>query len=1207
MINPGAVCLLYSPEHAWVPGTVLDWDGKEGTCEADWPKKHSVSKLKEDDIFTCDEAALADEVDDLLNLAVLHDGTLLHCLRKRYFKDIVYTNIGAIVVALNPFNFKIPWYMDDQMPKYLAEGEVIQNNLPHSWAVAHNTYFEMRLDSSNQCILVSGESGAGKTEASKIVMKYLREISAKSALNDKEKEAGHVVGLKMMQSNPILEAFGNAKTVRNDNSSRFGKLMRIKFNERGVLTGADITKYLLEKSRILSAAQGERVYHSFYLILKGADRASKFGLEPLASYINVNSGQCTDIPGEDDGDNYRIVNEAFAILNAPTDLVMSMWKTVAAVLTLQRCDFKSIDEDTCELDSKGRDLIIFASKLLMCDATALEKEFTTTTVEIQKQLVVKNLNRIKALDARDSLLKAMYDWTFTWIVTQVNKTMVTPENASWIALLDIFGFEDFKVNLFEQLCINLTNETLQGHYNNYIFVRDMEECRAEGIDTTEIKFPDNKPCIDMISGKGGILSILDEECMLGKSTDLTFLDKISDKFKSKDRNAAKGAVPGATGPVSFFEQPRLAKVPSFIIHHYAGSVTYEVNGFLDKNRDTLKDAFKACLCASSDAFVKQLLPAPDPEARPITVGGFFKKQLTDLMDLINSTNPHWIRCVKPHMAKKAKMFDGVTTLNQLRSSGVLGTVQIRKAGYPIRIKIDDFVKRYKVIARGIDGVDWANPSSVASGVLKAAGFDARLAQVGKKRVFLKADAYQKLEQLKKQKLQVFANVAVAGALVTAARIDAARRLRHFYARRIQACLTARASQKEYRLKDYDNRKEEIIAQVRVLLKLQWAEEEARQEINEDLKSEYMSFGAKIRDNLARLEAKWWAEKPERDQKEQGKLHEREEEQRKEMNRLFDETFNAFWLDMQEDREEAVALQRDREEEEKRVEEARRNEEERRAAEEERLERERKKEDHRRVAQYCWNEFLAEREKEKQAKAEEEKAKRRWMTEAVHHQKEALSMLKREELLVFREHTGYQQPRFIPANSRVTLLATPPPSQSRLSVPDDVSTPAAAAAASARSPQASLPRKRSPLGFYPDGSPILYRPPVHTYGIGGLDPQMVHPTAERQRVAGARLEPEVHSTLQTIHRLRRLQGVRDVHVVRTPHLNINDFRNPMNPDSPHWVPPQAEVVVLPDGTQASLDEMRERMEMLEQRARKQSARQASARARNRNRFEGSPDA
>ena len=740
----------------------------------------------------------------------------------------------------------------------------------------------------------------------------------------------------------------------------------------------------------------------------------------------------------------------------------------------------------------------------------------------------------------------------------------------------------------------LRTTTLQNHYNNYIFVRDMEECRSEGIDVTEIKFPDNKPCLDMISGKGGILSILDEECMLGKATDLTFLDKISDKFKCKDKNAAKGAVPGATGPVCFFEQPRLAKVPSFIIHHYAGSVTYIVEGFLEKNRDTLKDAFKACLCASTDTFVQKLLPPPDPDARPVTVGGFFKKQLQDLMDLINSTNPHWIRCVKPHPAKKPLMFDGVTTLNQLRSSGVLGTVQIRKAGYPIRIKIEDFVKRYKVIARGIDGVDWAAPSSVSSGVLKAAGFETRLAQVGKKRVFLKAEAYQKLEQLKKQKLQVFANAAVSGALMACARIEAADYLRHSYARKIQACLTARESQREYRKKDYENRKEEIIEQVRLLLKLQWAEEEARDEINEDLNSEYMRFGTQIRENLARLEAKWWAEKPERDQQEQDDLQAKEEEQRKELNRLFDETFNAFWLDMQEDREETLVMQREREEEERRLEETRRLEEERRIAEEERLERERKKEEHRRVAQYCWNEFLGEREKEKRMKEEEEQAKRRWMTEAVQHQKEANALIKREELLAFREHTGYQQPRFIPANSHVTLLATPPPSSTTKKFGPGSST---------SDDDGSKPRRRSPIGYHPDGTPILYKPPVHTYGIGGLDPHIVHPAAERSRVGRARLEPETHSTLQTIQRLRKLQSVRDKHIVRTPHLKINDFRNPMNPDSPHWVPPQGEVVVLPDGTQCSLEEMKERMDMMEQRARKQANRQASARARNRNRFEG----
>jgi myosin heavy subunit len=243
---------------------------------------------------------------------------------------------------------------------------------------------------------------------------------------------------------------------------------------------------------------------------------------------------------------------------------------------------------------------------------------------------------------------------------------------SWIGLLDIFGFEDFEKNSFEQLCINLTNETLQNHYNSYIFDRDMEECRAEGIDVTEIKCPDNAPCLRMIAAKGGIIPLLDEECALGQGSETSFLDKITSAFEGNP----------------FFGRKKTSRT-SFIIHHYAASVTYEIDGWLDKNRDTLKDAVKLMMRDSKDALVSRVLPEPIPadqkQGRGLTVGGFFNSQLQDLMAVINSTNPHWIRCVKPHPAKKPRMFDGMSANNQLESSGVLGTVKIRKAGYPVRI------------------------------------------------------------------------------------------------------------------------------------------------------------------------------------------------------------------------------------------------------------------------------------------------------------------------------------------------------------------------------------------------------------------------------------------------------------------------------------------------------------------------------------------
>ena len=1128
MIVPGSHCLAFHPQHAWVPGVVENYDGKVGSVSVTYPKKETISKLKEDDIFVCDEKAAEEDVNDLLNLSILHDGTLLACLRERYFRDIVYTNIGAIAVALNPFNYKIPWYMDDQMPKYLEEGDVIQNQLPHSWAVAHNTYYEMRADWGDQCILVSGESGAGKTEASKIVMKYLGAVSSLRG-DDEEKAAGQLVGTKMMNSNPILEAFGNAKTVRNDNSSRFGKLMKIKFNSSGILTGADITKYLLEKSRIITASPDERVYHSFYLLLRGA--REEYNLEPIGKYKSVNAGKCTDIAGVDDAEDYRIVMDAFTTCGVQDQERISIWHTLSAILILQNTGFKEIDQDSCDLDPATEKNLTEVAKHLKIDEEVIRRELLTTTLEIQKQKVVKQLNETKAYDARDSLCKATYDHLFGWLVTTINKTINSDDVQAWIALLDIFGFEDFKINSFEQLCINLTNETLQNHYNAYIFIRDMEECRAEGIDTTEIKFPDNKPCLEMISGKGGILAVLDEECLLGKATDLTFLDKICDRFAKHQ----------------FFERPRLAKVPSFIVHHYAGSVTYEVANFLDKNRDSLKDAFKLMMRASQDPFVAELLPEPADGSR-YTVGGFFKNQLKELMDLINSTNPHWIRCVKPHPAKKARMFDGVSTLTQLRSSGVLGTVQIRKAGYPIRLKLADFVKRYKVIAKGLEGVDFKNLDAVARGVYKVAGFPPAQAQVGKTRAFLKSEAYQQLEQLKKAKLQVFGTTAVCAAHVALARIRTAAFMRHRQMCQIQAALTARASQRIFRERDYEARKEDILAQVKALLKLQADEEKARIELEKIAGQAYASVKEAERENLASLEAKWWETKPARDRKQLDVLEAEEEEERKAFMLKYAEAVKDLHNRMEDDAADALAAQEEREEEEReaelqriREEEERLKREEAERAEQERLEAIQRREEQRKIAIYYWNKQRREQLDDKKRREQEDLDAKQWIRDAELSSVE-LRKLMREEA---EARTRAARTRFITETKK-----------SDLKPHDRMSRPPSA--------PVTPPKPYRPISSFDEEGRMK--------GIGGLNPMWVNPAAEKARLERERLEPDRNSSLAIVQRLKKLRQVRDPCVLATPQLRADDLRNPANPNSPDWNPTSTDTIELPDGSQLKLSEV-----------------------------------
>eukprot|EP01060_Flectonema_neradi_P017288 TRINITY_DN2417_c0_g2_i2.p1 TRINITY_DN2417_c0_g2~~TRINITY_DN2417_c0_g2_i2.p1 ORF type:complete len:1291 (+),score=343.10 TRINITY_DN2417_c0_g2_i2:118-3990(+) len=658
-------------------------------------------------------------------------------------KDMVYTNIGQIVVALNPWNFKIPWYMPANMPNYLAEGEVIKENVPHSWAQAHNTYFDMRRDAQNQTILISGESGAGKTEAAKIVMNYLGSVSCLRG-EESKKEAARKVAFNINQASPILEGFGNAKTVRNPNSSRFGKFMKIQFDEDGFLVGAFTIKYLLEKSRIVTANKQERVYHSFYLLLKGKD-ASKYQLSSPDQY-HVNAGGCIDIVGKtgalevDDGEDYSLCYEAMTDCGFTDDQKSGVWKTIGGILHFLQVKFTAIDQDSCSIDPSSLPTVDTATSIWGVDAEGIKKELVTTTQETRGEVVVKKLNAAKSADARDAVVKGVYDGLFQWQVDAINQITDSGTGCNFIGVLDIFGFEDFEYNSFEQLCINLANETLQNHYNDFIFTKDMEQCKAEGVDVTDVKPPDNGPCLELLRGKSGIISLLDDECSMGTGSDDGLLEKVLQTHSSHNS----------------FAQKKLSR-NSFIIHHYAASVNYTVENWLDKNKDTLRPDMKHIMRASTDPLIARLIPEPDESAKKLTIGGFFKQQLMDLMDLINSTSPHWIRCVKPHPDKQPLLVHGIQTMTQLESSGVLGTVKIRKAGFPVRPTYDKFIARFKCILGGAPPPD--SPINVlqeyCKKVIEKAQIDPKKGQIGKvSRVFLKYDSNQHLEALREKALMI---------------------------------------------------------------------------------------------------------------------------------------------------------------------------------------------------------------------------------------------------------------------------------------------------------------------------------------------------------------------------------------------------------------------------------------------------------------------
>ncbi|RNE97295.1 putative myosin heavy chain [Trypanosoma rangeli] len=737
------------PEHSWLCGVIKAITKGGIVCVTKDPLRKEVIQGElitvktPEEVVPLHEEYLLDAPDDLLDLTILHESSLLRCFYLRYMNDVIYTNIGGIVVALNPFTFAVPWYKDTQIRNYLDAGRnlsgasIPSNLMPHSWAQAHVAYYEMVDSNENQCIIVSGESGAGKTEAIKLVLKYLGIVSSLSETKEEQEAALHV-GKKLIACSPILECFGNAKTVINDNSSRFGKFMKVKFSAKHRLVGAETTKYLLEKSRIISAAQGERVYHSFYLLARAkASTARVLGLEYEKEYASLYSGGIMNNTKYDTENDFDHVSKAMRLVGMTDGEIASVWRVTAAVTSLINIRFLP-EEHGCSIDLKTMKYLRKAIQLLDINEDGLVHEFLTSTRVCPGNVWTSKANDVAAaVDIRDAMCKHLYDGVFGWIVDRCNDLCDIENDGNWIGLLDIFGFENLKINSFEQLCINLMNEHLQYHYNLLMFQRDMDECRMEGVDVTKVKFADNIGCLKMLTAQGGIFPLLDECCWRGRGTDLGFLEKVMHTHKS-----------------NIFFNRKLASGETFCVRHYAAQVTYNVIGWIDKNRDNLKDSIKSLVRGSGDSVIARCLPAPVPPSerrggKEFTVSGFFRNQLMALMDLIGSTNPHWIRCIKPHPDRKPSMFCGREVMKQLESSGVLGTVKMRKNGYPVRIPRDLFCREYRMCT----SVGATDEKAFIQSVLQLARvYMPAQAQIGKSKIFLKTEGFNLLEKLRNQHL-----------------------------------------------------------------------------------------------------------------------------------------------------------------------------------------------------------------------------------------------------------------------------------------------------------------------------------------------------------------------------------------------------------------------------------------------------------------------
>ncbi|TKY62281.1 Myosin-6 protein [Spatholobus suberectus] len=723
--NPviGSHIWVEDPDVAWIDGEVLEVKGEEIKVLCTSGKTVVVKAYS---IYHKDTEVPPSGVDDMTKLAYLHEPGVLDNLRSRYDINEIYTYTGNILIAVNPF-IKLPHLYDSHMMaqyKGAAFGELS----PHPFAVADAAYRLMINEGISQSILVSGESGAGKTESTKLLMRYLAYMGGRAAAE------GRTVEQKVLESNPVLEAFGNAKTVRNNNSSRFGKFVEIQFDQQGRISGAAIRTYLLERSRVCQVSDPERNYHCFYMLCAAPpEDVKKYKLGDPRMFHYLNQSNCFELEGVDESKEYRDTRRAMDIVGISSEEQDAIFQVVAAILHLGNIEFakgKEIDSSMPK-DEKSRFHLQTAAELFMCDAKALEDSLCKRVIVTRDETITKWLDPEAAVLSRDALAKIVYTRLFDWLVDKINNSIgQDPESKYLIGVLDIYGFESFKTNSFEQFCINLTNEKLQQHFNQHVFKMEQEEYKKEEIDWSYIEFVDNQDILDLIEKKpGGIIALLDEACMFPRSTHETFAQKLYQTFKIHKR----------------FSKPKLSR-SDFTICHYAGDVTYQTEFFLDKNKDYVVAEHQALLHASKCPFVSGLFP-PSPEesskqSKFSSIGSRFKQQLQALLEILSATEPHYIRCVKPNNLLKPAIFENKNVLLQLRCGGVMEAIRISCAGYPTRKTFDEFVDRFSLLApEALDGS--SDEVTACKKILKNVGLEGY--QIGKTKVFLRAGQMAELD------------------------------------------------------------------------------------------------------------------------------------------------------------------------------------------------------------------------------------------------------------------------------------------------------------------------------------------------------------------------------------------------------------------------------------------------------------------------------
>uniref|UniRef100_A0A3Q3G0S3 Myosin heavy chain 7 n=1 Tax=Labrus bergylta TaxID=56723 RepID=A0A3Q3G0S3_9LABR len=749
-------CFVTDPAVEYVKATIVSRDGDKVTANTEFGKTVTV---KECDVHPQNPPKF-DKIEDMAMFTFLHEPAVLFNLKERYAAWMIYTYSGLFCVTINPYK-SLPVYNQDVVVAY--RGKKRSEAPPHIFSISDNAYQYMLSDRENQSILITGESGAGKTVNTKRVIQYFASIAAAPGLKKDQAAEKKVCGTledQIIQANPALEAFGNAKTIRNDNSSRFGKFIRIHFDNRGKLASADIETYLLEKSRVTYQLKAERDYHIFYQILS---QKKPELLEMLLitnnpyDYAFISQGETT-VASINDADELMATDDAFDVLGFTQEEKNGIYKLTGAIMHHGNMKFKNKQREE-QAEADGTEVADKVAYLMGLNSADLIKGLCHPRVKVGNEWVTKGQNVAQVYYAVGALSKSVYEKMFLWMVIRINNSLETKQPRQYfIGVLDIAGFEIFDFNTFEQLCINFTNEKLQQFFNHHMFVLEQEEYKKEGIEWTFIDFGmDLQACIDLIEKPMGIMSILEEECMFPKASDTTFKAKLYDNHLGKTNN---------------FQKPRIVKgkpEAHFALVHYAGTVDYNINNWLVKNKDPLNETVVGLYQKSNLKLLATLFANyAGSEAGKKELG----ENLNKLMTNLRSTHPHFVRCIIPNETKTPGAMENPLVMHQLRCNGVLEGIRICRKGFPNRILYADFKQRYRIL----------NPSSIPEGqfidnkkasekLLGSLDIDHNQYKLGHTKVFFKAGLLGLLEEMRDDRLALIITRLQARSRGVLARIE----------------------------------------------------------------------------------------------------------------------------------------------------------------------------------------------------------------------------------------------------------------------------------------------------------------------------------------------------------------------------------------------------------------------------------------------------